>query len=95
MCIFDQNIEYKEGKLYGTEITSALRLTGFKGLIFIRSAMDDFYSVEKFRKAGATANLTKDSNVTQIIDELKQQSHIARTSRTSTFVPSQPYNYRN
>ena len=44
--------------------------------------MDDFYSVEKFRKAGATANITKDSHVTQIIDEVKQHYQIARASTT-------------
>ena len=44
--------------------------------------MDDFYSVEKFRKAGATGNLTKDSHVTQIIEELKNQYHL-RASASS------------
>ena len=45
--------------------------------------MDDFYSVEKFRKAGANANITKDSHVTQIIEEIKQQYQVANVSRTS------------
>ena len=55
--------------------------------VSFRSAMDDFYSVEKFRKAGADANITKDSHVTQILEELKQQyqlqlqmAHLVRTS---------------
>jgi len=72
VCIFDQNIAFTEGTICGTDVTIALRESGFKGLIFIRSAMDDFYSVEKFRKAGATANLSKDSDVSQLMEELKQ-----------------------
>ena len=45
--------------------------------------MDDFYSVEKFRRAGATTNLTKESAVVQMIEEVKQQYHIEHASRTS------------
>ena len=36
VCIFDQNLEFKEGRIFGTEITTELRDVGFKGLIFIR-----------------------------------------------------------
>ena len=52
----------------------------FSFFLFIRSAMDDFHSVEKFRKAGANANIAKDTHVAQIIEELKNQYHMARTA---------------
>ena len=40
--ILDQNLDgYPEGRVYGTDITKELRVSGFGGPIFIRSANDD------------------------------------------------------
>ena len=60
VCIFDQNMDKYEGqKVLGTDVVRQLRSTGFKGVIFIRSANDDAASEAKYIRAGANGCLGK------------------------------------
>ena len=57
--------QYKEGPVYGTDISRALQKAGFKGLVFICSANDDCNSIKHYLAAGATGSLNKFNNITQ------------------------------
>jgi hypothetical protein len=46
VCIFDQNMEYDQGKILGTEVVADLRHEGFTGVMLIRSANDDAASLQ-------------------------------------------------
>ena len=60
ICIFDQNMDrYSEGAILGTDVTQTLRASGFKGLVFIRSANDDMASRVTYKNAGADGTLNK------------------------------------
>ena len=77
MCILDQNLEYHDIKVLGTDITQSLINEGFTGLIFIRSANDDFESVGEYRQAGATGYIRKDMPIEDAAEDLARQYHIA------------------
>ena len=74
VCIFDQHMDrYKEGAVYGTDVTKKLRDQGFKGVILIRSANDDAKSATSYRNAGATAHLSKSERVADVAHTLVAQ----------------------
>jgi len=74
ICIFDQNMDhYKEGPVLGTDVIESIRATGFKGLMFIRSANDDFESVNMYRRSGATASLSKSFTLEELTSALRIQ----------------------
>ena len=77
ICIIDQNLEYQDIKVLGTDITRSLINKGFTGLIFIRSANDDFESVEEYRQAGATGYIRKDMTIEDAAEDLARQYHVA------------------
>ena len=65
VVILDQNMEYKEGTVKGTDLVAELRHEGFAGVLLIRSANDDKASGYLYRQAGANAYLSKKGNVTE------------------------------
>ena len=77
ICIIDQNLEYQDIKVLGTDITRSLINEGFTGLIFIRSANDDFESVGEYRQTGATGYIRKDMTVEDAAEDLARQYHVA------------------
>ena len=64
---------YKEGPVLGTDVIESIRATGFKGLMFIRSANDDFESVNMYRRSGATASLSKSFTLEELTSALRIQ----------------------
>jgi len=81
IVILDQNMEYDEGHVLGTEITANLRNAGFKGLIFIRSANDSPADVKAYLIAGADACLSKAGNVKELAADLVKKTDIAWSVR--------------
>lgn len=80
VCIFDQNMDhsnYKGRKVLGTSVIRELRMTGFKGVIFIRSANDELSAVHQFREAGANGTLGKGSKVGDLALEVVKQTNLA------------------
>jgi len=73
VCIFDQNMDYSEGNVKGTEVVAELRSRGFKGVIFIRSSDDDSDSKKEYSKAGASGFLSKHMPVSEMIAGLQAQ----------------------
>jgi FixJ family two-component response regulator len=64
VCILDQNLNYPEGDLLGTDITARLVATGaFTGSIFIRSANDSIADVLFYRSQGALDAIPKSCGV--------------------------------
>jgi len=79
VCIFDQNMDkYKEGEMLGTDIIGALRATGFRGLLFIRSANDDPESARFYRAAGANGVLSKTAAAQDVANDLVAKSNLAQ-----------------
>ena len=75
--ILDQNLDgYPEGRVYGTDITKELRVSGFGGPIFIRSANDDIDSVSKYIRAGATGSLSKGGRMQELVANLIEQLYV-------------------
>merc|ERR1711865_78809 len=67
VLLLDQNMDsYKEGKVFGTDITSELRSDGYKGIILIRSANDDAASANQYRRAGANGCVGKTLELTEL-----------------------------
>ena len=77
VCILDQHMEYAEGTVLGTDIIKEVRSKGFEGLMFIRSANEDFEAVQFYKTAGATGHLTKGCDVRTLASTIKQQYHRA------------------
>ena len=60
VCVLDQNLNYPEGDLLGTDIASRLTVTdAFTGLIFMRSANDSITDVLFYRSHGAIDAIPK------------------------------------
>jgi len=59
VCMFDQNMEWPEGKILGSELLTTLRGSGFNGLIIMRSANDSDSCEQKFLELGADAVFSK------------------------------------
>ena len=72
VCIFDQNMDYPEGLVTGTELTSKLRAQGFGGLIVIRSANDSAESLKQYCDAGADAAISKAARPSKVRAELSR-----------------------
>ena len=70
VCMFGQNMNYHEGFVTGTELTSQLRAQGFGGLIVIRSANDSAESLKQYCDAGADAAISKSARPSNVIAEL-------------------------
>ena len=72
--LFDQNMEYPEAFVTGTELTRQLRprARGFKGLIIIRSANDSLESMNQYYEAGADALISKSTRPSEVKDELSR-----------------------
>ena len=72
--------QYKEGPIYGTDITRSLLKAGFKGLVFICSANDECSSVKQYLDAGATGSLKKycmlDDRCDELVTDIIQQCSI-------------------
>jgi CheY-like chemotaxis protein len=77
VCILDQNMEYKEGVIRGTEVVAALRREGFKGVVLIRSANDDNASGLVYRAAGANGYLSKSAPVKELALDVVRQCEFA------------------
>jgi len=74
VVIVDQNMDkYSEGHVYGTNVVKELRCMGLQVPVFIRSANDDFDSLEKYRNAGATGSLSKKGNVDTLAEDIQVQ----------------------
>jgi CheY-like chemotaxis protein len=80
VCILDQNMDYTEGNIKGTEIVAELRQSGFKGVVFIRSANDDDVSGNMYRAAGANAYLSKKANVKQLARDVVRECELVWTT---------------
>ena len=72
VCMFDQNMEYPEGFVAGTELTSQLRTQCFEGLIVIRSANDSAESLKQYCDAGADAAISKAARPAKVRAELSR-----------------------
>jgi len=59
VCMFDQNMEWPEGTILGSELLTTLRGSGFNGLIIMRTANDSDSSEQTFLKLGADAVFSK------------------------------------
>lgn len=79
VCIFDQNMDnYRcKRKVLGTDVARELRVAGYKGVVLIRSANDDFASVLSYRQAGADGALSKLGNVRVLAEEVVRQCNLA------------------
>ena len=67
---------YKEGKVFGTDITSELRSDGYKGIILIRSANDDAASANQYRRAGANGCVGKTLELTELATDIVKQCNL-------------------
>ena len=54
----------------GTEVIAKLRETGFKGIIFIRSANDEPAMQKLYLEAGANGHLPKHGKASEIVSTL-------------------------
>ena len=68
---------YREGKIFGTDITNELRSDGFKGVILIRSANDDAASANKYRRAGANGCVGKTLKSSALAGDIVRQCNLA------------------
>jgi CheY-like chemotaxis protein len=68
---------YAGKKVLGTNVVRELRLAGFKGVIFIRSANDDLDAVQQFRAAGADGVLAKTGKVGDLALEVVSKCNLA------------------
>ena len=59
VCMFDQNMEWPEGIILGSDLVTALRGSGFNGLIIMRTANDSDSCEATFLKWGADAVFSK------------------------------------
>jgi CheY-like chemotaxis protein len=73
VCIFDQNMEYDQGVIRGSEVVADLRREGFTGVMLIRSANDDAASGLKYRKMGANGYLSKKTTVKQLAKDVVRE----------------------
>ena len=72
VCLFDENMNYAEGDVLGSDLTRKLRSENFTGLIIIRSANDSEESAQKYRAAGADRALSKGTSQKIVAQEIKQ-----------------------
>lgn len=79
VCILDQNMEnYKcKRKVLGSDVVHKLRVAGFKGVVLIRSANDDFASVLLYRTAGADGVLGKMGKIDVLASEVVRRCNLA------------------
>ena len=59
VCMFDQNVQWPEGTVLGSELVQTLRSSGFSGLIIMRTANDSDAFAETLLKLGADAVFSK------------------------------------
>jgi len=72
VCLFDENMNYAEGDVLGSDLARKLRSENFTGLIIIRSANDSEESAQKYRAAGADRALSKGTSQKIVAQEIKQ-----------------------
>ena len=72
-----QNMDYEEGTVKGTDVVKQLRARGANGIIFIRSANDDFEAMNEYLQAGATGSLSKETRMPELIASIQSQYHAA------------------
>ena len=66
-CMFDQNMHYDEGTVYGSKLVIKLRSLGFNGLVVMRSANDSEGSRAEYLAAGADGVFSKGMGVRVLI----------------------------
>jgi len=72
VCMFDQNMHYDEGSVYGSELVMKLRAIGFNGLVIMRSANDSEDSQGEYLAAGADVVLSKGMGVRVLISRIPE-----------------------
>ena len=59
VCVFDENLDFKENSFKGSKIVAELRQRNFAGLAIIQSANDEPESVTEYIAAGADGFIGK------------------------------------
>ena len=59
VCMFDQNMEWPEGTILGSDLLTILRSLGFIGMIIMRTANDSASCQQTFLELGADAVFSK------------------------------------
>ena len=59
VCVFDENLDFKENSFKGSKIVAELRQRNFAGLAIIQSANDEPESVKEYFAAGADGFIAK------------------------------------
>jgi len=70
VCMFDQNMEWPEGTILGSELVETLRGLGFTGLIIMRTANDSDSYKDRFLRLGADAVFSKGMGAKLVIPAL-------------------------
>jgi len=70
VCMFDQNMEWPEGTILGSDLLTTLRGSGFIGLIIMRTANDSDSCERTFLKLGADALFSKAMGAPLVIPAL-------------------------
>ena len=60
-------MDYEMGKVKGIAVMKELRARGCMSPIIIRSANDDFDSMNEYLQAGATGSLSKDTRMSELV----------------------------
>jgi len=83
IVVLDQNIEYSEGALYGTELCMQIRALGFRGTMLINSANDELQDERDYLQAGADGSIGKgiSGGVGVILAKLAELHHVTCSSR--------------
>ena len=85
VCIFDQNMNYPDGDVLGTDLCRELRAAGWRGVLLIQSANDSAADAAFYREAGADGTLGK--SVSSVADTVAYLEELLR-ARTVTVGPS-------
>lgn len=72
VCLFDENMHWKQGTILGSSLTSQLRAAGFMGVILARTANDAESSVERYIAAGADGLLSKGLKAAAAVEEIRR-----------------------
>ena len=85
VCIFDQNMNYPDGDVLGTDLCRELRAAGWRGVLLIQSANDSAADAAFYREAGADGTLGK--SVSSVADTVAYLEELLR-ARTPFGSPS-------
>jgi len=75
IVLIDQNMEYPEGSVYGSELIAQMRRKGFVGLAAIRSANDSPKDEELYLDAGADGVVSKGLKKADAVKKIVQLYH--------------------